>query len=119
GEERVLQSRILVKHDSRGEATELVGFTLDITTHRQQTRELEMRNARLMEIAWVQSHEVRAPLARLMGLVHLLIHNAEDARTLRETLPHILSSATDRSEEHTSELQSRENLVCRLLLEKK
>src|SRR5436309_6093228 len=27
--------------------------------------------------------------------------------------------ATNRSEEHTSELQSRENLVCRLLLEKK
>src|SRR5690606_22581861 len=26
--------------------------------------------------------------------------------------------ATERSEEHTSELQSRENLVCRLLLEK-
>src|SRR5436309_10923202 len=29
------------------------------------------------------------------------------------------SSAAFRSEEHTSELQSRENLVCRLLLEKK
>src|SRR5690606_42122918 len=28
-------------------------------------------------------------------------------------------SDIDRSEEHTSELQSRENLVCRLLLEKK
>src|SRR5215475_15027972 len=28
-------------------------------------------------------------------------------------------SAAPRSEEHTSELQSRENLVCRLLLEKK
>src|SRR5207302_3115189 len=28
-------------------------------------------------------------------------------------------AASDRSEEHTSELQSRENLVCRLLLEKK
>src|SRR5690606_40184193 len=27
--------------------------------------------------------------------------------------------SVDRSEEHTSELQSRENLVCRLLLEKK
>src|SRR5690606_39579084 len=27
--------------------------------------------------------------------------------------------STTRSEEHTSELQSRENLVCRLLLEKK
>src|SRR5690606_39995325 len=36
----------------------------------------------------------------------------------------VLNAATvlpvcDRSEEHTSELQSRENLVCRLLLEKK
>src|SRR5690606_41576983 len=30
-----------------------------------------------------------------------------------------LLAATLRSEEHTSELQSRENLVCRLLLEKK
>src|SRR5690606_41935280 len=28
-------------------------------------------------------------------------------------------AGADRSEEHTSELQSRENLVCRLLLEKK
>src|SRR5690606_40704364 len=30
-----------------------------------------------------------------------------------------LNTALERSEEHTSELQSRENLVCRLLLEKK
>src|SRR5690606_42067334 len=31
----------------------------------------------------------------------------------------VRSRASRRSEEHTSELQSRENLVCRLLLEKK
>src|SRR5690606_40513922 len=31
----------------------------------------------------------------------------------------LLQIAADRSEEHTSELQSREKLVCRLLLEKK
>src|SRR5690606_40268378 len=39
-----------------------------------------------------------------------------------ETVPYILSAENrdnTRSEEHTSELQSRENLVCRLLLEKK
>src|SRR5690606_41027009 len=35
-------------------------------------------------------------------------------------IPHSLRISGDaRSEEHTSELQSRENLVCRLLLEKK
>src|SRR3712207_7152206 len=33
--------------------------------------------------------------------------------------PSTLSTALDRSEEHTSELQSRQYLVCRLLLEKK
>src|SRR5690606_40199519 len=33
--------------------------------------------------------------------------------------PNLASSPDRRSEEHTSELQSRENLVCRLLLEKK
>src|SRR5690606_39767410 len=38
------------------------------------------------------------------------------ARTLTEIPTRIVSR---RSEEHTSELQSRENLVCRLLLEKK
>src|SRR5690606_41954707 len=32
---------------------------------------------------------------------------------------HLRVERDDRSEEHTSELQSRENLVCRLLLEKK
>src|SRR5690606_41481377 len=31
----------------------------------------------------------------------------------------LVRTPDDRSEEHTSELQSRENLVCRLLLEKK
>src|SRR5690606_40130595 len=41
------------------------------------------------------------------GLAFLL---AEDYRNAR--------NAFERSEEHTSELQSRENLVCRLLLEK-
>src|SRR5690606_41754524 len=33
--------------------------------------------------------------------------------------PRVAWFLTGRSEEHTSELQSRENLVCRLLLEKK
>src|SRR5690606_39921499 len=37
----------------------------------------------------------------------------------RKTLPSSDALRVRRSEEHTSELQSRENLVCRLLLEKK
>src|SRR5690606_42098506 len=47
-------------------------------------------------------------IVRQSGLV---IRKTADARLVYETAA--------RSEEHTSELQSRENLVCRLLLEKK
>src|SRR5690606_28333539 len=51
-----------------------------------------------------------------------------DRDGLEQALVHLVQNAIDaskdrgpvfRSEEHTSELQSRENLVCRLLLEKK
>src|SRR5690606_42043852 len=37
----------------------------------------------------------------------------------KRDIPAVDPSGRERSEEHTSELQSRENLVCRLLLEKK
>src|SRR5690606_40108193 len=45
----------------------------------------------------------------------------DDVRELLTTIQHQLFDLGGelRSEEHTSELQSRENLVCRLLLEKK
>src|SRR2546427_8882240 len=43
--------------------------------------------------------------------------HGEHERQPRPALP--LLTQVDRSEEHTSELQSQSNLVCRLLLEKK
>src|SRR2546430_8312835 len=58
------------------------------------------------------AHGVQGELhrvARVAGLVH-----DEDAPPGDDT-----GRARDRSEEHTSELQSQSNLVCRLLLEKK
>src|SRR5690606_40974467 len=44
--------------------------------------------------------------------------SAESARIHRRAAARKRTSSLRRSEEHTSELQSRENLVCRLLLEK-
>src|SRR2546430_11443174 len=41
------------------------------------------------------------------------------ARSIRWSLHEVLLRPVFRSEEHTSELQSQSNLVCRLLLEKK
>src|SRR2546426_7016989 len=46
-------------------------------------------------------------------------HGERSVELAKWTLPIISFSRTGRSEEHTSELQSPCNLVCRLLLEKK
>src|SRR3712207_7188101 len=59
----------------------------------------------------VAREAVQAPERRL-GLV-------EERREHAPRLGERLALARDRSEEHTSELQSRQYLVCRLLLEKK
>src|SRR5690606_40192777 len=54
-------------------------------------------------------------LSAFTSLGFLLIAPLED----RFVRPVAMPQSVTRSEEHTSELQSRENLVCRLLLEKK
>src|SRR3712207_7078498 len=51
--------------------------------------------------------------------VRELIENSLDSCETGHILPKISLSLKLRSEEHTSELQSRQYLVCRLLLEKK
>src|SRR5690625_6170482 len=48
-----------------------------------------------------------------------LVRKFAPVRIMRLALPVSVATAVVRSEEHTSELQSRGHLVCRLLLEKK
>src|SRR3712207_7214494 len=54
-------------------------------------------------------------------LTHLLNAglSADELQTYRNGISKLVNSLSWRSEEHTSELQSRQYLVCRLLLEKK
>src|SRR3712207_8831548 len=54
------------------------------------------------------------PVHRRVLWPHVHVHGLE-----AELIPHVGVDETARSEEHTSELQSRQYLVCRLLLEKK
>src|SRR2546430_7397735 len=63
--------------------------------------------------------------AMFLGRRHIKMSRHESARcnahatvVVRSAIKHV-SSCIIRSEEHTSELQSQSNLVCRLLLEKK
>src|SRR5688572_31570071 len=50
---------------------------------------------------------------------HMLAHPGRSIMFVDEAVTLSEHAAAERSEEHTSELQSQSNLVCRLLLEKK
>ncbi|MCH7403531.1 PAS domain S-box protein [Belliella kenyensis] len=69
----------------------------DVTLKYQYIEAIEKQNAKLKEIAWIQSHVVRAPLARLMGLVNLLNSADDDQQRseLKEMLQHIIESTQE------------------------
>src|SRR5690606_41087270 len=66
-------------------------------------------------INWPVHRLARLGMARTFQTTHLFT----DATVLDNLIVGYRAKTGMRSEEHTSELQSRENLVCRLLLEKK
>lgn len=68
----------------------------NVTEKTLYIKEIEGQNTKLKEIAWIQSHIVRAPLARLMGIVDLL---SEENNGLNEEqqffLKEIINSANE------------------------
>src|SRR5204862_4880926 len=66
-----------------------------------------------------QNKNRRTVFARDPGRFNRDVETIFDARCCEHNARAVAVAAEDRSEEHTSELQSRRDLVCRLLLEKK
>src|SRR5690606_39960695 len=79
-----------------------------ITVHpRPDERHIKYQDARDLPAVITTEYNIEGnPMDNFLNLVF-------------ECNPTQVTLVPDRSEEHTSELQSRENLVCRLLLEKK
>lgn len=49
----------------------------DISIQTEQLEIIEQRNKQLNDIAWTQSHIIRAPVARILGLVNLMRHDTD------------------------------------------
>jgi PAS domain S-box-containing protein len=67
----------------------------DITDSVNHIRAIEEQNIKLRDIAWIQSHIVRAPLTRIMGLIDLLQNYPENEVLAPELLGHIITSANE------------------------
>jgi PAS domain S-box-containing protein len=72
------------------EVTGVNCFLRDITRQREHVEQIEKQNDRLREIAWIQSHKVRAPVANLLGLAQLC---QLDASADSEVIPMLLVAA--------------------------
>lgn len=93
GETRLLKSWARVKTDDKGVPVKMIGACLDITESKALQQELEKQNEKLREIAWIQSHIVRAPLARMIGIIDLIKNYQSAALDKHELLSHLLTSA--------------------------
>jgi PAS domain S-box-containing protein len=91
GQQKYVTSKLVITRDSEGKPVHLRGFLLDITQQKEYIRRIELQNTKLKEIAWIQSHGVRAPLARIMGLVNI-IHSGEAKDETDRILNFILES---------------------------
>lgn len=69
----------------------------EVTTKVQHLKAIEEQNAQLKKIAWTQSHIVRAPVARLMGLIDLLKDDKEKLKPEEKEriLNYIITSADE------------------------
>jgi PAS domain S-box-containing protein len=58
--------------DAQGQAFRMVGGIRDVTDLKIALEKIQLRDKQLAEVSFYNSHKVRAPLARLLGLVQLL-----------------------------------------------
>lgn len=88
---RYIGSKFIIQRNEENQPITMLGFLLDITEQKEHIQRIEEQNSKLREIAWLQSHGVRAPLARILGLANLLRHR--DANTdVNQALQYIVQS---------------------------
>ncbi len=85
GIKTVIDKGAIIRNDS-GEAVRMVGAITDITEKQEYIETIEAQNKKLMSIAWTQSHVVRSPLSRILGIINLLDMEPKDS----EDVPYLL-----------------------------
>lgn len=83
-----------ILRDENKRGVQMIGVLRDLTERLNYIADIEKQNQKLLEIAWMQSHQVRAPLARIMGLVELVKNNPIDSES-KQLLALLSSSANE------------------------
>jgi len=73
-------------------------IAIDVTERLNYIKAIEDRNDQLQEISWIQSHIVRAPLSRIMGLIPLIENAEEGDHEISLMMSYLASSANELDE---------------------
>jgi signal transduction histidine kinase len=76
-----------------GSITAVKGTIQDVTEQRLYLEKIQTQNQRLKDIAWIQSHKVRAPVASILGLVQLFNKEQPDDPVNAEILQGVTEAA--------------------------
>lgn len=88
-----VQHKGIFIRDAKGKATRALGAMIDLTETLERMSKIEMQNKVLKEIAWTQSHLVRAPLANILGLTELLKENMNSGDENAQLIDYLRESA--------------------------
>lgn len=92
GSYKFVMDRNFLLYNDDGKLVRTIGALQDITQRINYIQAIEAQNLRLSEISWMQSHVVRAPLARVIGLSELL-NCDEENKAKKELLSNLVASA--------------------------
>lgn len=84
-------------------------FFRDISDRMEHIKFIESQNEKLRDIAFEQSHVVRAPLTRIMGLTSLLTDDGEKDKSEQDELLDLLKESADELDEVIHEIVQKTN----------
>lgn len=88
---RYIESHAIIKKSDSGQPISLIGTNRDVTDEVLVQEKIKMQNKALRDIAFIQSHEVRKPLANILGMIDILHH--EGTLSGLEIFDHLVESA--------------------------
>ncbi|MBS1525016.1 MAG: PAS domain S-box protein [Bacteroidetes bacterium] len=95
GEYAFVLDKGIVIRDKDGVGLRMIGAMQDITLLKENELRVMQQNEKLLEIAQINAHEIRRPVATILGLVQLLNDNSVTSEADKQVLDHLKAATNE------------------------
>jgi PAS domain S-box-containing protein len=89
GEYAFVLDKGIVIRDKRGVGVRMIGAIQDVTVMKQNELRIMQQNEQLTEIALINAHEIRRPVATILGLIQLFNKETSGGESNKDILKHL------------------------------